>query len=976
MKTWSLRTKILLSVGCIIFIVLGTSTMVHIHDLRQDYLEALTWRSEALAQDIISEINTMRDLGLANIEDMFPPLALRCVQLYEANRQKNVAHFAVIDADGMIGPHNDSDRWDTPVTSDLLREHLQRRKQVTVLDADTYHTLVPVFSDEREYLATVDIGIPKRVVDEKVQRLLLQSILLFVLFLLLAFFTLSFLMDMLLTKPVRHLVHLGQQMAAGNLVHIPQPSQQGDEIAIIGTAFSHISVYLRNLADVASQIATGVLEGKVRVRSDHDILGTAVDEMLHYLNHVADIATRIAAGDLTMMISLRSEHDAFGKALQQMMAYLREMAEAATTISTGDLRGQIIPRSERDVLGIAFQRLTAYLDRLATAATAIADGDLQQDVRPESAHDVLGNAFHRMAVQLRENFEKIQQEVAERRRAQEALQQLNEELEQRVEERTAELVREKYILETFMNTVPDRIYFKDCDGRITNANTAHAEAHGFKNPAEEIGKTDFDLLPRDLARMTQEQEQAILSTGEPLLDRELPIPQADGSVRWMMITKMPLRNEKDTIIGTFGISRDITSQKQAQTSLEQAYSEILSLNHRLQEDTLRYYMKALLLGAPSVTAAANINTTVRETWHAPSFCVVLVKLLTNSSAPPHSASEVIRQIRDMFEAYQLQASLFGMFIHINDNEAALILNPTEYAQVHALCTFLTSPERPLFQNETYTLVIGIGNLVTTPEDLHISYDTAQQAIFARRNIPEMQILSAADVEHRKRESLLFYFPVEKEQQLITAVIAGQFTLVQELVEDIVTQNHLEQASYQKLMSVYNHFLQTAGKILAQAPVQDASTSESPLLQTFRAAKPETIQSLHERLHDVFRQLLTRYHRQHPRQNNVLTQKLFRYLDRHYASPILSLDRVAEAFELNPSYLSRYFKEQTGMNYVEYLAMLRVKKAKNLLLAHPGRKIHDVGVEVGFSGKGTFIRTFKRFEGVTPGTYRKRALARR
>jgi PAS domain S-box-containing protein len=998
MKQFSLRTKILLSVGVIIFIVLGTSTLVHIQELKRDYFEALTWRSEALAQNIINEITDMQDLGLNNIEDMFPPLRLRCVRLYESNKDRNVSHFAVIDASGMIGPHNDSALWDTPVTSQFLFDSLQRRQQITILDGEIYHTLVPVFGEKHNYLATVDIGISKRVVDEKVQKLILQSIVLFVLFLLLAFFTVSFLMHVLITKPVRQLVLLGQQLAAGNLVQIPQKSGQGDEIAILSSAFSRISVYLQNLAEVASHIATGVLDGKVHIRSDQDILGTAVGEMLHYLKHVAEIATKVAEGDLTMMISLRSEHDAFGKALQQMMTYLREMAEVATTISTGDLREHITPRSDRDALGMAFQRMTAYLNRLATAATAIASGDLQQDVQPESEHDVLGNAFHTMAVQLRENFEKIQQEVAERTRAQEALQKLNEELEQRVEERTAELAREKYILETFMNTVPDKIYFKDLEGRITSANKAHAAAYGFNDPTEEIGKTDFDLLPEDLARMTCEQEQKIIRTGEPLLDREFPIPQPDGSVRWSLVTKMPLRDENGEIIGTFGISRDITSQKQARASLEQAYSEILSLNRQLQDDTLRYYMKALLLGAPSVTSTAGIRSTVRETWNAPYFCVVLLKLLSLSGVPTshrqtgrlranrplatgtaseisqHPTRETLNHLMQLYEEYSRKIPLSGVFSHIVDTEAALILNLNEYPQARELCAFITSQSESLLQEYGYTLVIGIGDTVTTPEDLHVSYDSAQQAIFARSNTSEVQILSSADAEQQKKESLMFYFPVEKEQQLITAVIAGQYTLVQEFLQDIVDQNSLEQSSYQKLMAVYNHFLQTAGKILAQAPIQDTGTSESPLLQTFRAAKPETIQELRERLGDVFRQLLTFYSRQHKQQIDVLTRKFFRYLERHYADPSLSLDSIAEAFKLNPSYLSRYFKEQTGMNYVDYLAMLRIKNAKNLLVGHPRQKIHEIGIQVGFSGKETFIRTFKRFEGVTPGTYRKRSLS--
>lgn len=901
MKGIRLRTKILCSVGVIIFVVLGTSTLIHIHDLKQDYLEALTWRSEALAQDIINEITGMQDLGLKELSDMFPPLALRCIKLYQLNKEKNVTHFAVIDAGGTIGPHNDSALWRTPVKSSILREYLQRHKQMTVLDGDLYHTLVPVFDEQQDYLATVDIGVPRSVVDEKTQRVLLQSIVLFVVFLLLAFVMISFLMHVLLTKPVQNLVLLGQQLAAGNLVDIPQPPQQGDEITILSSAFHRISDYLRNVAEVA------------------------------------------------------------------------------TAISTGDLRQHILPRSQQDVLGMAFQRMTAYLDRLSHAATAIASGNLQQEVQPESTHDVLGNAFQTMAIQLRENFEKIQQEIGERIRAQEALQQLNEELEQRVEERTAELAREKYILETFMDTVPDKIYFKDCDGRITRANKAHATSYGFANPDEEIGKTDFDLLPVALAQMIAEQEQNIIRSGEPILDRELPIPQQDGSVRWSLVTKMPLRDENGQIIGTFGLSRDMTSQKQAQVSLEQAYLEILSLNHQLQEDTLRYYMKALLLGAPSTAASASIPTTVRETWNAPCFCVALIKLLPTPSMISSalkartSAKEVLFSLMRLYEEYTRDAPLAGIFIHLTGTEAGLILNFDEDAQVQRFCSWLVSHSEPILEGYGCTLVIAVGNIVDSPEKLHLSYDNAQQALLTRKNSPTIQVLQAVEAEQHKREALMYTFPVEKEQQLITAVIAGQPDQVQDLLRDILDQNVLEQSSYQKLIALYNHFLQTAGKILAQAPVQDMNTSESPLLQTFRAAKPETLQEFRERLREIFRQLLTLYTR-HQQQTDLLTRKLFRYLERHYADPMISLDSLAEVFSLNPSYLSRYFKEQSGMNYVEYLAMVRIKNAKNLLVAQPQQKIHEVGVQVGFSGKATFIRTFKRLEGVTPGTYRKRALS--
>jgi PAS domain S-box-containing protein len=156
-------------------------------------------------------------------------------------------------------------------------------------------------------------------------------------------------------------------------------------------------------------------------------------------------------------------------------------------------------------------------------------------------------------------------------------------LVQRVQERSVELARQNYILDTFMETVPDRIYFKDLKSRITRANHAHATRLGLGSPSEEIGKTDFDFFPEEQARPKYKQEQEIIRTGQPILGVE----EFDGVGHWALTTKMPLRDEHGHIVGTFGISRDITELKRTQETLEQAYVEISTLNERLKAENLR-----------------------------------------------------------------------------------------------------------------------------------------------------------------------------------------------------------------------------------------------------------------------------------------------------------------------------------------------------------------------------------------------------
>jgi methyl-accepting chemotaxis protein len=388
----SLRTKILLSVGLIIFVVLGTSTVVHIQDLKQNYLEALEWRSEALAQGILSKTLHRQQVDafdIKNVQLLLESLSQECVELYDLHKGKNVTHFAIINASEVIAVHNDVHFQDTPIENPVLRDQLQRRELTTVLDGTTYHTLIPMFGVEDAYLGTIDIGVSREVVDEKVRQSFIQAAVLFVLFLILAFFTVSLLVHFLITKPLRRLVEAGQQLAEGKLIRTLQTTtSQGDEIALLGTVFSRISVYLQNITEVASHVATGILAEEVHVRSKHDILGKAVQKMLHYLKHVSTVMARIAEGDLTDTVQVRSTTDAFGRAIQMMTEGLHTLivqirASAEQITSTGKTISSLAARdcdivqsvqtsagnmvSTMKEMGTSVEEVALYMDILSTS---------------------------------------------------------------------------------------------------------------------------------------------------------------------------------------------------------------------------------------------------------------------------------------------------------------------------------------------------------------------------------------------------------------------------------------------------------------------------------------------------------------------------------------------------------------------------------------------------------------------------------
>jgi PAS domain S-box-containing protein len=134
--------------------------------------------------------------------------------------------------------------------------------------------------------------------------------------------------------------------------------------------------------------------------------------------------------------------------------------------------------------------------------------------------------------------------------------------------KTAEinLSREHGLLHTLMDSIPDSIYFKDENNRFIKVNKAKA-AHSNVKPEDMIGKTDFEFLPEEEARRAFDDDQEILNTGKFIINKVEKLTCVDGSTRWVSVTKIPRFDAEGNIIGTMGISRDITELKKLEAKL-------------------------------------------------------------------------------------------------------------------------------------------------------------------------------------------------------------------------------------------------------------------------------------------------------------------------------------------------------------------------------------------------------------------------
>lgn len=147
----------------------------------------------------------------------------------------------------------------------------------------------------------------------------------------------------------------------------------------------------------------------------------------------------------------------------------------------------------------------------------------------------------------------------------------------------------RMLFEAMLDNIPDRIYFKDLQSRFLKINKALANRLGLSNPDDAIGKTDFDFNAPEMAREFFTDEQSMLQTGEPLINKIEKKVLPNGETAWTSTTKVPLRNREGAVVGIVGINRDISDLKAAEQKIE-------SINRELREASRQAGMAEVATG--------------------------------------------------------------------------------------------------------------------------------------------------------------------------------------------------------------------------------------------------------------------------------------------------------------------------------------------------------------------------------------------
>ncbi|MBD2864321.1 helix-turn-helix domain-containing protein [Paenibacillus oceani] len=268
----------------------------------------------------------------------------------------------------------------------------------------------------------------------------------------------------------------------------------------------------------------------------------------------------------------------------------------------------------------------------------------------------------------------------------------------------------------------------------------------------------------------------------------------------------------------------------------------------------------------------------------------------------------------------------------------------------------------IFERWGVQATIGLGRAVRETREIGQSYIEATTALEYRLVQGRNRLISFADVG----EAAAGGYSKSELAALEVALKQGNADKIRESVDEVMALVHRSGPSLFMARSICYELIHTVLRPLDELNVGDEPLPLPDALSLFAF---ETVEELAELVHEVSQSIGKRIKMSKESGNYALKEELLAYIDRHYADYHFSLQTMAEALGMSSSYLSRYFKDQTGYTVSQVLNQVRMNQAKALLRAED-ISIAELVSRIGYASTSSFIRKFRECEGLTPGEYRK------
>lgn len=262
------------------------------------------------------------------------------------------------------------------------------------------------------------------------------------------------------------------------------------------------------------------------------------------------------------------------------------------------------------------------------------------------------------------------------------------------------------------------------------------------------------------------------------------------------------------------------------------------------------------------------------------------------------------------------------------------------------------------------VVASVGNMADSIRVSGLSYSHALKNLDFSSVKPDVRII-VGEVSGKST----YYYPLDMEQNLISYLLAGKEEEASMVLDHILVQNIQEMKIENEALALFAFGLTaTVNRVLYQINKTVEEVYGEGVVVYLELRNITDRRKFYDKAEQLFARLSEEIGQSRESlENNKLANRILDYIHENYAHDI-SLNEIAEYFEVTPAYISMLFKKEHGYNFKDYLNMYRIGKVKAYIKQHP-ETINSVLANVaGFNSVNTFLRVFKKYEGISPGKY--------
>lgn len=305
-------------------------------------------------------------------------------------------------------------------------------------------------------------------------------------------------------------------------------------------------------------------------------------------------------------------------------------------------------------------------------------------------------------------------------------------------------------------------------------------------------------------------------------------------------------------------------------------------------------------------------------------------------------------------------------IEMDYHSAAAIIYDVEDKEIRQLFKSILSD---ISSNEELDITVSIGTTVNSFINIKRSYFAAVSELEKWDGLSKtlLPVQNSEDIQ----STVNFFYPLDTERRIIKYISTGKddsLSLVHSVIDRNKESLHLSSDEWKSFLLA---IIRTIKRVLIQINKTEKMFIGETSIQDFVFAESRSLEE--QNLLSLFRKILHSVQETSKGEQKTFADKLVKYVQENYPDPNLSLIDIAEFFNLSPAYISRIFKDFTGRNFKDLLSGERIDRSKEILTANPNIKVYKLGEEVGFNSTNTFLRTFKKYTGISPGKFAKSVL---